>query len=75
MQRFTSQACTRGKTPGNSKPLIYPEDRYIVAVASDIALPDCKLPQLNIDDVPAIAEFIIRHCGLKSSRQTAAQAT
>jgi len=59
----------------NGKPLIYREDRYIVAVASDVALPDCKLPQLDIDDVPAIAEFIIRHCGLKSSRQTVAQAT
>ena len=59
----------------NGKPLIYPEDKHIVAVASDVALPDCKLPQLNIDDVPAIAEFIVRHCGLKSSRRKMAQAT
>lgn len=59
----------------NGKPLLYPDDRHIVAVASDVPLPECKLPQLLIDDVPAISEFIVRHCGLKPSRRTVAQAT
>jgi len=59
----------------NGKPLLHPQDERIVAVASDVSLPDCKLPQLAIDDVPAIAEFIIGHCGLKSSRRTVARAT
>jgi molybdopterin-guanine dinucleotide biosynthesis protein B len=58
----------------NGKPLLHPEDKYIVAVASDAPLPDCKLPQLPIDDVAAIAEFIIRHCGLKTSARKAAGA-
>jgi len=59
----------------NGKPLIYPEDQYIVAVASDITLPDCPLPQLPLDDVPAIAAFIVNHCGLVRPRQPAASAT
>jgi molybdopterin-guanine dinucleotide biosynthesis protein B len=59
----------------NGKPLLHPEDKYIVAVASDVPLPDCRLPQLPIDDVPAIAEFIIRHCGLGTSVRKAARAT
>jgi len=59
----------------NGKPLLHPDDRYIVAVASDAPLPDCKLPQLAIDDVSAIAEFIIGNCNLKPSRQTLVRAT
>jgi molybdopterin-guanine dinucleotide biosynthesis protein MobB len=59
----------------NGKPLLHPDDRYIVAVASDAPLPDCQLPQLPIDDVPAIAEFIIRHCGLRPSPKALAEAS
>jgi molybdopterin-guanine dinucleotide biosynthesis protein MobB len=59
----------------NGKPLIYPGDSHIVAVATDVRLPDCKLPQLPIDDVPTITEFIIRHCGLKALPIAPAQAT
>ena len=59
----------------NGKPLLHPDDQYIVAVASDAPLPDCQLPQLPIDDVAAIAEFIIRHCGLKQSLRKVARAT
>ena len=59
----------------NGKPLIYPEDQHIVAVASDITLPDCPLPQLPLDDVAAIAAFIVNHCGLVRPRQRAARAT
>ena len=54
----------------NGKPLIYPDDQYIVAVASDIPLPDCPLPQLPLDNVAAIADFIVNHCGLVRPRQT-----
>ena len=59
----------------NGKPLIYPEDHYIVAVASDVTLPDCPLPQLPLDNVAAIADFIVNHCGLVRPRQRAAPAT
>jgi molybdopterin-guanine dinucleotide biosynthesis protein MobB len=59
----------------NGKPLIYPDDQYIVAVASDITLPDCPLPQLPLDNVAAVADFIVNHCGLVRPRQRTAPAT
>jgi molybdopterin-guanine dinucleotide biosynthesis adapter protein len=46
------------------KPLLYPEDRHIVAVLSDEPLASCPLPVIDIDDVVAIADFITAHCGL-----------
>lgn len=48
----------------NGKPMLHPEDPRIVAVASDVPLPDVRLPVLPLDDVPAIADFILTHCGL-----------
>jgi molybdopterin-guanine dinucleotide biosynthesis protein B len=48
----------------NGKPLLHPDDPYIVAVASDERLIGLRLPLLSIDDVPGIAGFIIAHCGL-----------
>ncbi|WP_151115327.1 molybdopterin-guanine dinucleotide biosynthesis protein B [Hypericibacter adhaerens] len=52
----------------NGKPLIHPEDPHIVAVASDTALPGVTLPVLPLDDIKAIADFVIRHCGLRAGR-------
>jgi molybdopterin-guanine dinucleotide biosynthesis adapter protein len=49
------------------KPLLNPGDPHIVAVLSDEALPGCKLPVIDIDNVMAIADFIIAHCGLARS--------
>ncbi len=48
-------------------PLLCVDDRRIVAVASDDALPDLDLdiPVLDLDDIPGIADFVIAHCGLK----------
>lgn len=51
----------------NGKPLLYPGDPKIVAVASDVPLPQCQLRAFGIDDVQAIADFIIAHCGLKAA--------
>jgi molybdopterin-guanine dinucleotide biosynthesis adapter protein len=48
----------------NGKPLLHPDDPHIVAVASDAPLVGIRLPLLSLDDVPAIADFIIAHCGL-----------
>jgi molybdopterin-guanine dinucleotide biosynthesis adapter protein len=58
----------------NGKPLLHPDDPHIVAVASDVPLPQSTLPVISIDDIPAIAEFIIGHCGLqpKTNRQPSA---
>jgi len=49
----------------NGKPLLHPDDPHIVAVASDVPLPHSPLPVISIDDIPAIADFIIGHCGLR----------
>lgn len=46
------------------KPPLHPEDRRIVAIASDAPVQGARLPLLSIDDVPAIAGFIVQHCGL-----------
>jgi molybdopterin-guanine dinucleotide biosynthesis adapter protein len=53
------------------KPLLYPEDRRIVAVLSDEPLPGCPLPVIGIDDIGAIADFIVAHCGLAAVRAAA----
>ncbi len=49
------------------QPLLAPEDPHVVAVASDHPLPGLQVPVLDIDDVGAIAEFILDHCGLGPS--------
>jgi molybdopterin-guanine dinucleotide biosynthesis protein MobB len=52
--------------PSLRKPLLYPEDPDIVAVASDAALPalPLPLPLLPLGDADAIAAFILAHCGI-----------
>ena len=51
----------------NGKPLLYPDDPYVVALASDAALPATRLPRFGIDDAAAIAGFIIAHCRLEAA--------
>jgi len=46
------------------KPLLYPDDPRIVAVLSDEPLPGCPLPVIGIDDIGAVADFILSHFGL-----------
>ena len=43
----------------NGKPLIYPDDPYIVAIAADTALPQVQVPVVDLDDVEAIAELVL----------------
>ena len=45
----------------NGKPLIHPEDSHIIAIASDIALPAAKVPVIDLDDIEAIADTLLRH--------------
>jgi len=49
------------------KPLLCPDDPEIVAVATDRVLPDLKIPQLDLNDPPSIADFILLHTGLKGT--------
>ncbi len=46
------------------KPLLCPGDPDIVAVATDTRLPDLALPQLDLNDPAAIADFILARTGL-----------
>ena len=46
------------------KPLRAPEDPHVVAVASDGPVPETDRPVLPLDDVEAIADFIVEACGL-----------
>ncbi len=50
--------------PALGQPLLAPQDRHIVAVASDRPISGLQVPVLDLDDVPAIASFIVRHCDL-----------
>jgi molybdopterin-guanine dinucleotide biosynthesis protein B len=43
----------------NGKPLIHPEDPHIVAIASDIALPQAKVPVIDLNDIEAIADLLL----------------
>ena len=43
---------------------LHPQDQDIVAIASDQRL-DTKLPQFDLDDASAIADFVVRHVGLR----------
>ncbi len=43
--------------------LLHPEDRDIVAIASDQRVAT-ELPQFDLNDAPAIAGFALRHVGL-----------
>ena len=48
-------------------PLLFPEDKDIVAVATDEAL-ETSLPQLALDDPEAVARFIMQYLGLDRAR-------
>jgi len=45
--------------PSLGKPLLHPEDAFIVAIATDEALPALPLPWLPLSDAGAIADFIL----------------
>lgn len=48
--------------PAHGRPPIWPENKSVVAVAtnaSDLPLCDCPLPMLDLDDPEAIARFIL----------------
>jgi len=46
------------------KPLLCREDAAVVAVVSDGPIAGLAIPRLDINDITAIADFIVAHCGL-----------
>ncbi|HHF2924210.1 TPA: bifunctional molybdopterin-guanine dinucleotide biosynthesis adaptor protein MobB/molybdopterin molybdotransferase MoeA [Vibrio alginolyticus] len=43
------------------KPWLYPNDENIIAIASDSAELDSELPQMSINDLDAIAQFVLQY--------------
>ena len=50
--------------PAVGKPLLAAEDSTVVAVATNETIDGVDLPLLELDDIAAVADFIIAHCGL-----------
>lgn len=50
----------------NDKPLLSTGDPTYVAILSDAPVSGSSLPVIDLNDIPAIADFIVRHCGLKA---------
>ncbi len=45
----------------NGKSLIHPEDPHILAIASDVPLPAARVPVVDLDDIEAIADLLVKH--------------
>jgi len=43
------------------KPLIHPDDPHVVAIASDVALPEMRVPRVAIDDTDAVIDILLKH--------------
>ena len=54
----------------NQKPLLATGDPKVVAVLSTEPVPETQRPVLDLNDIPAIADFVIAHCHLTERRQT-----
>ena len=45
----------------NDKPLIHPEDPHVMAIATDVPLPQARVPVVDLNDIEAIADLLIKH--------------
>jgi molybdopterin-guanine dinucleotide biosynthesis protein B len=43
------------------KPLLYPQDRRILAIATDGSLPDAGIPVIDMNDIGAVADTVLAH--------------
>src|SRR5262249_24830504 len=43
------------------EPLIHPDDPHVVAIASDVALPQARVPRVSIDDTDAVIDILLAH--------------
>ncbi len=41
------------------KPLIHPDDPHVVAIASDVPLPQARVPRVLLDDTAAIIDILL----------------
>lgn len=52
--------------PETGKRPLFRDDPHVVAVASDAPIPDAPLPVFDLNDVGAIADFILARTGLRT---------
>ena len=52
---------------GGERPLLFPHDPHVIAIATDEAL-DTKLPQFGLDDAASIARFILEFVAGRGGR-------
>ena len=45
----------------NGKPLLQPDDSHIVAIACDTALPQAKVPVIDLNDIESIVDVLLKH--------------
>jgi len=45
----------------NGKPLLHPDDPHIVAVASDAPVPETKLRVIDLNDIEAVADTLLKN--------------
>jgi molybdopterin-guanine dinucleotide biosynthesis protein B len=45
----------------NGKPLLHDEDKFVVAVATDTPLPGAKLPVIDLNDIEAVADALLKY--------------
>jgi len=57
--------------PDVGKPMLCGDDSSIVAVASTVPL-DVTIPQIDLDDIDAVADFVIEYCELPAERRNGA---
>ena len=43
------------------KPLLHPDDPHIAAIATDQPLPSARVPVVNLDDIEAIVDVLLKH--------------
>src|SRR5262245_39162088 len=53
------------------KPLLFPEDPAIVAIASDVPISQAHVPRVELNDIEAIADILLRHAARIGSIYTA----
>jgi molybdopterin-guanine dinucleotide biosynthesis protein B len=41
------------------KPLIHPDDPHVVAIASDVPLPQASVPRVSLDDTDAVIDILL----------------
>jgi hypothetical protein len=44
-----------------AKPALHPDDTHIVAIAADRKFPEAPIPQVDLNDIPAVADLVLQH--------------